>query len=52
MKIYFATAGFNFHRNHERHLSAIISGTRHFDNINYYIDLQEAQKILRTELNL
>lgn len=38
------------HRNHERHLSAMISGTHHFDNINHYADFQEAQQILRTEL--
>ncbi len=38
------------HRNHERHLSAMISGTRHFADINYYADLREAQQILRTKL--
>ncbi|HJA47251.1 MAG TPA: nucleoside 2-deoxyribosyltransferase [Candidatus Limosilactobacillus excrementigallinarum] len=38
------------HRSHERHLSAMISGTQHFNNINYYSDLQEAHKILKTKL--
>lgn len=38
------------HRNRERHLSAMISGTRHFNNINYYSTLDEAQRILESNL--
>lgn len=39
------------HRNQERHLSAMISGTKHFNDINYYSSLDEAGKILKARLS-
>lgn len=39
------------HRNHERHLSAMISGTKYFNDINYYSSLDEARQILKARLS-